>query len=122
MDLGGASALRWNPGDGGLRTKPVSNASSGGAEYRNVGNCSRHEHGSANPWPNHDVLWEKVCGQEISTHNGRYSRNVRLRLFGWVWLGFHDCPGKAVIQISPTYDGPPVVEKDFERAPICDPT
>ena len=111
------------------------NASSGGAGYQNVGNCSRHEPGSANPWPNRNVLCELVFGQETSTHKGLCgvtefrlpallswrSRNLYLRLFCSVWLGFHDCLGKALIQISPTRDGPPVVEKDFERAPICDP-
>src|SRR6476620_1867571 len=37
------------------------------------------------------------------------------------WLGFHNGAGKTVIQITPSSDGPPVVQKDFERAPIRDP-
>ena len=58
MDLGGACAVRRNPGDGCSCAKSVVHASHGGTGYQNVGNCSRHEPGSAAHWLDRKIPYE----------------------------------------------------------------
>ena len=58
--MGRACPLHGAPSDGSICAKLRIYAPLGGAGFQNVGNCSRHEPGSAAHWLDRKVRYERV--------------------------------------------------------------
>ena len=63
----------------------------------------------------HDLSGDKTLQLSCRASHGDLRLTVR------IWLGLHRRLRKAAIQITPAHKRPPVIEKNFEGPPICNP-
>ena len=63
----------------------------------------------------HDLSGDKTLQLSCRGSHGDLRLTVR------IWLGLHSRLRKAAIQITPAHKRPPVIEKNFEGPPVCDP-